>query len=464
MTERDDAILPEVLLAGSSGPDRERLKTVLRAGDLRIRLDDENWKAHVFKGSSDPSIVLYPLQRSDGSLRSNARELLTEGPGIVPIEESQQIIASLREIKHPIIIPDGTPWHEPQRRLLLEMDPIPALKTLLQRDPKIRMFRIASTPKLHRRNAFWSLVTTAEEERVSWSEIRKRSHFPWTDVTKGLSTSFVARFVLGPLVARNQPLAAAFTTARGAQIIGVAEHSYIRPQSLGNWPVASDVVNLGGSGTGIYRTRFQNYEAGLAEQLLHVLVDGANRLLERLTDPTYWILEDHHIDILERNIAWSSVLFGLDALSQIGKEWDPESLWASFRALTMLEGIWGQVKLQSVLHPDMVLTNAVSRLAPIFYREWAEDIVRNYTGELRKVDPSGDLEGSLNVIADIRHVLHGVGVNSAAQRGRRLRALRAIRDCNLQLINEIAVFWWMSIIMSPETNCIPGRPPWQNES
>ena len=271
MTTRDEAILPEALFRGTSGPDREQLRTVLRVGDLRIRQDGEQWKVRAFKGPSDPSIVLFPLQRSDGALRSNARELLTKGPDVVPIEDSQEMIESLQRLNYPISFPVGTPWHEPQVKLLLEMDPIPALEILLERDPAIRLFRIAPTPKLHRRDSFWSIVTAANEEQLSWAEIRKRGELPRTDVTHGLSTSFVARFVVGPMVARSQPLAAAFTTARGAQIIGVASHNYVRPQSLGNWPVANDVVNLGGPGTGIYRTRFREYEDGFVEHLLQCI-------------------------------------------------------------------------------------------------------------------------------------------------------------------------------------------------
>ena len=80
---------------------------------------------------------------------------------------------------------------------------------------------------------------------------------PSSNIGKGIDTVFASNFVVGPLIARNQPLAVAFTISRAAQIIGVMGRNYLRFQTLGSWPTGTDVTSLGDSGEGIYRTRFQ---------------------------------------------------------------------------------------------------------------------------------------------------------------------------------------------------------------
>ena len=71
------------------------------------------------------------------------------------------------------------------------------------------------------------------------------------------------------------------------------------------------------------------------------------------------------------------------------------------------------------------------------------------------------LDRLLPKLGEVRNLVHGV----YAQKGDyavRLETLRAIdkRAPNLQLVLDMAVFWWTSAILAPLTNCRPGKPPW----
>lgn len=75
--------------------------------------------------------------------------------------------------------------------------------------------------------------------------------------------------------------------------------------------------------------------------------------------------------------------------------------------------------------------------------------------------PGPSLEDTLKGVAEVRNLMHGVA--STRDRTRRLRVLYRIGQHlpNLQLINDIASFWWMALLMEPERTARPGTAPWE---
>jgi hypothetical protein len=68
---------------------------------------------------------------------------------------------------------------------------------------------------------------------------------------------------------------------------------------------------------------------------------GANALLGYLTDPARFTDGTGHLDVDEQLITWADVRFGFDAISSMAADrYSPEAIWAAFRALTTLQGVW----------------------------------------------------------------------------------------------------------------------------
>jgi len=473
MSSRVEVKLPSKLLEASSPQDLVEFQDRLRQADIRVRRDESDWYVHPFKGPEEPFILAQPLQRDDGQLRSDTGAILEAQPGALSIDVGMGTAAGLRSLGYSPELETGRPYSQIQARLLCEVDPIPGLRDLLTIDPAIRLFRLRPTAKLTFREGFWRLVTGATDINapVTWADARSSGKLPGLGAASTPVYLLPIPFVIGPLVARFQPIAAAFSTARGVQIVAISDKGFRRNRGLEGWPVGMRHMLLTGATSGESQLPDPaKLPTGHAKQLLDALVRGANTLLEWLTSPVIWCTSEGNVDPLERNIAWSTALFGLQELMELGREWtDETSLWTVFRALGMLEGHWGNGKqvLRRMLKPDVILDHAVSRFPDTTYRSWATRIVEKYEAEIVKADPKGNMDEALRKIEHMRHLIHGTGLGKTQRRGERLEALKMMRQpdggemraVDLRLVQDVAVFWWAAAIFSPDTNFVVGTTP-----
>ena len=174
----------------------------------------------------------------------------------------------------------------------------------------------------------------------------------------GLVEPGIGSIVMPPLIARNQPLAMGFLTRSGDQVAVVPGWGNFKRLAMPeSWPTAAVFGGLRGPSEGVYDPSPEKIPSGYAVALFEELVAGADRTLHWFTDPANWRTSAGVFDLEERQIAWSSFLFGLRALDSVGQTWaSDEGLWAAFRALGTLQGIWegnhaGSVSLDDLVSP-----------------------------------------------------------------------------------------------------------------
>jgi hypothetical protein len=238
-----------------------------------------------------------------------------------------------------------------------------------------------------------------------------------------------------------------------------------------SWPSGTGGPSLYGGGKGVYKTSLRQFPPGHGAALLTDLTRGMNQLLQHLTDPTYWLNEAGELDNDERAITWMSVRFGLDALSQLGSEWTSEwAVWTAFRAMSTLQGIWlgsrfKGPRLSELLDPRRIEAYALDTFLNRDFKRWATGIVQNYTNALRRSFPNESLDDLLPKVEEMRHLVHGAGATPTARRQRsaRLSTLRNLADHPFEsvLLNDVAAFWWTSVILNPVRNCRVGHAPWE---
>lgn len=215
---------------------------------------------------------------------------------------------------------------------------------------------------------------------------------------------------------------------------------------LPGWSGLAGDWDLMGGGDGVYQFRSDRLPPGFAPDLFAMLVNGADRTLHWLTDPSNWRSAEGEFKGGERWINWVSVRIGLDALDSMGEHWTTdESLWAAFRALGILQGIWegaaqADISLQQMWNPEILRQEVIPSL-PESQREWAEDLTIQFEKELLKL--SDDLVAAGAVVEEIRHLVHGAGAAPSRKRTREAR-LEAVRSLDrkdpprLHIIRDIA--------------------------
>jgi len=163
-----------------------------------------------------------------------------------------------------------------------------------------------------------------------------------------------------------------------------------------------------------------------------------------------------------------SVRFGFDAINSIGYEWTSDStFWSALRALGVLQGIWEgaghRVPLSSILDPRLIREWVLPTLANTDHRNWEEDVINNYEAALLQAFPGDSLDALLPKFEELRHLVHGVGAQASKKRSRsaRLDTLRALADRspNVQLLVDMAVFWWTALLFNPANLCREGFTP-----
>lgn len=463
-----ECLLPPALLEGAPPSLVDRFRRVLRLAKLRFRTEGTNYIVRSDVVTASDFVVLKPLQNQAGQLRADAARNLAEHAQLSE-EEMQQAARAMRAAYPPDTFVASNSVNAFQLSLLTNMDSTQVLRHFLEVHPTVRLYALVTTDAFRFRDTFWRLAARAAENNMSLTKMSEAPEYPTTTAVSGVAYLFAAHLVCALLTARVHPLATVLETLGAVQIVVVREQPWERPLHLAEWPSGSGYQTLMRAERPVYRTRFDDVPADAATDLLNAAVAAANRLVATVNDPATWRRTDGALDTLERQIAWSSIDHGFNALAQLASEWwSPETVWAAFRALGILEAYWGGNILDQLLLPDYVKRFAVPHLPDGFFRNWAGDIVDNYARELEHMYPADPPAERPARVRQIRNLVHGTGVlappHDRARRQARLQALLGVDKGGLQLLRDVAVFWWGSMMMAPETHARSGVPPWAEAS
>lgn len=456
----DDApLLPESLLRTDDPDLKARVKKTLLLAGLRLRKADAGrLTVHADSVTADAFVRLKPLQNAEGKLRADAAKTLALGEHLT--EDDARAMAETMRAAYPPDKWSGHAFQGFQLELLANVEPVRTLAEFIDVYPEARLFALTTTKRFHFLDTFWRLAADAAAAGKSLEDMRDRKLYPRPTAVTGVAYIFAAHLVCGPLVARNQPLAAVFETLGGTQLIAIAPGSWTRPPGFADWPTGSGYSTYFGLGDGLYKTRFDKIPDHAGRTLLEESLAAANRIIGMVNDPGRWVRENAELDTVERQIAWSTLDLGFNTIAVMGADWtSDESLWVAFRALGALQGYWRMKKLDRLFDPEAIGEFAISKLPKGFAREYAEDLVGNYAGELQNMYPDDEPGERLARLREIRNVVHGTGADFG-ERDRRLRALLGLGSGGLHLLRDMAVTWWASLLFAPETNGAPGSPPW----
>jgi hypothetical protein len=345
-----------------------------------------------------------------------------------------------------------------QVELLSSTDPLGTLNETAQENG-MALWAIRTTDALRRRLMIFQIFEylRAGGDPATFIE-RPRVQNP---IVSGLVEVQPASTVCGVLAARNQPLVAVLLTPFLTQVVLVPKRgSFVREPSVNPWPVAYTRITLFGADPAAYHTAVRSLPEGHGEAALRALVVGGNRLFDQLTRPESWT-DNGRFDFDGRLLTWSSIRFGLDAITALAADWTShEAIWTAFRAVTILQGIW-QCQLSDLLHPERLEAHAVPLLFDAPARSLAAGIVANYRKTLASTFPDRSTGNIAVKLAQIRNLVHGMRAEGQDPLAR-LEVLRLVEKAgpSLELIRDVAALWWTAVLMSPETHCRPGRPPW----
>lgn len=452
---------------------RQTMNHFLQDAGLRARRDQGRLRLRNIASDHRPLLELSSLQDERGRFHSDAAHILAGGNVLAGGGAGLQEVVP-RLLSQPGAQPqhDLNYWGQLQLAFWHTSDPLSVLRKLHAEQAGFRFYVIHPTDKLIKRLIIWRILDhLLKGNPVHMLPVGTQRK--GTTLIDGIIELTASTLVCAPLVARFQPLAIIFMTSDGIQVIGVLERgAFLRGLQMSPWPSGTGGPNLyGGSGKGVYKTRLREFPAGHGAALLAEFTSGMSSLLAYLTDPVQWVDEGGDLDNEERLITWMSVRFGLDALSQLGSEWKSDwSVWTAFRAMSILQGIWlgsrfKGPKLSELLDPRRIESYAVNTFTNPDLRRWSEDVLANYTRALRSSFPDDNLDTLLPKVEEIRHLVHGAGATPTTyrRRGARLSALRALEGHPFEsiLLNDVAGFWWTSVIFSPAQNCRVGHAPWE---
>jgi hypothetical protein len=249
------------------------------------------------------------------------------------------------------------------------------------------------------------------------------------------------------------------------------EGHLVRPFKWDEWPIGMGQIALEGPGIGIYRSDVR-FPGGWSTAFLKRVVESTDRFLRVMTDPARWRREDGRYDHATRRLTWASIVYGLQAISDMAQDWTARhAMWDAFRALGTLQGIWegdrqGAIGLSSLLDPNRLRATALHAFADPLHRRWCEAIINNYERALITLSPASDPHEGAVRLAEIRHLLHGVQAQGGRHGMLRFAILEHMdsSESDIQLVKDMAAFWWSAVIFDPERFCNPGLPPWNSSA
>ncbi len=279
------------------------------------------------------------LQRADGSFVQELDSLLERDTFGVDLRDAlDEFYEKYEQIPREWIA--ASPLAEQQLQLWQADDTAAALREFAEENQSFRLYRIGTHPQFSARQTVFQVLGDLAQgippEDLVVGTARDEGYLLRGQISIGPSG-----LICPPMLARNQPLATVFVTRNGAQIIGVSSGAIHRPVRMPN-NVLTGWQGFGGTGDAAYRTPDRKIPEYWAESLLRALAGGVSRLLDLTTDPGRWVNGEGYFDNDSREMAWSNVLMGLDAVAAVGEYWHDtsEALWAAFRALTTLQGLW----------------------------------------------------------------------------------------------------------------------------
>ncbi len=404
---------------------------------------------------------LQRLQDNDGAFLPDAQDRLGTEGGALALDDAIAKHASTTGV-------DLSLWGDHEYKIATQRDTIAALQELQAATATpLSFFRLRSTDALMARLFLWDILTElaigTPPEKVL-ATLRGRED----RLVGGIVQMAPGSFVCYPLLARAQPLAVVFLTAYGSQVVVIPQRgSFLRPIEFTSWPVGLARVRFAGTGAGVYATSVRTFPDRHAESLLRFLLARGDSSMNRLTAPERFRSEEGELDVDAHWVLWSSVRFGMDAVTSLAVEWNQASgIWTAFRALSTLQGIWQGRRtkapsLASVMDPRHIRAFAVSTFPEGPERDLAAGIVDNFQCDLE--ERYGSLDLALTDIADIRNLVHGV--YATGNPTRRLKVLRRVEEHqpNLQLLNDMASIWWTAVLIEPK-NGLPGSAPWEQSA
>jgi hypothetical protein len=438
---------------------RGDLRSFFGAGGLRFRT-----RSGRVAIAADDQQLLYaePLQSRTGALRHDRIRRLVGAP----IAD----LSSVRERLRAKTI-DANVWPRVQAALLGTDDLAGFLQQLMDDFAKagasLALWRLGARSTLLNRRLAWRFLRLLADG-MSPKEIREtRAYRPGVRAA-GLLEATPALAISGPMVARGQPLAAVLQTVSGHQIVAMLHQgAFVRPMNFHRWPVGVSGVSLRGS-VGPWRRR-EDLPANHAEAVLTMYAIAADQLIRHLTNPTVWTSDDGTVDFVEQEIAWSSVIQGLSAVTEVGGEFSSsEAPRTGFRAIGILQGLWegptfSRLGLATLLDPQKLAKFAVALIPNEFERLWAEDLLVAYRGRIKAAFPTLQTGRALKKLVQVRNLVHGMGAGTGARR-QRLEVFQSLGEVDLSIIGDLAVLWWSSVLLAPETHCRSGRAPWETSS
>lgn len=476
---RPAGTLPTDFLAGANPAAKRALRNLLSQAGIRMRLERERV---AFRSDPTPTVLVSTkrLQRkSDGKLREDAGRTLRSGD-LLSDKQAEENARLFRE-RYRAFIPNRAGKAEKifptsldvfQAELLWNLDEVSIIQRWVDEwGPGIRLHRVVTGRALHFRDLLWRLASAHLQDGLSLQEMIDQGRWPQLSQVSGAVISQAAVWLVAPMAARLQPMAAAFSTVRGAEIVAIPQGAWERdPYQPLLWPTGFGSLRLGGSGEEAYAIDGDtSIPHSVATDLLDEQCAGVNQLMLTLTDPGRWTRGSRsELDCEERNIAWSTVNVGLSAIKEVARQWgNEESIWAAFRSLGILAGYWSKpsgpdVKISEMLIPETLSNHVVPYLKPSWLAQWYGDVVvANWANALSEMFPRSSPGEAAGGVQELRNLVHGTGARPVGSRTRsaRLLALSSTGTANLQLVRDIATMWWLAVIQNTDTHAIAGGSP-----
>ena len=438
------------------------LERLARRAGIQFRLSSDGPVRLKAGGSHPPFFRLISLQDAVGEFLPDASERLGQDGDDMGFGEAIAGHVKVQGL-------ETTQWGAHEVAIVSDSDTVSALKRVQESTQSpLRFFRVKTTENLLGRLLLWNILTQLARGVPAGDVVSAVRRLNDRRRVSGIVEMAPASFMGYPLIARAQPLAAVFMTAHGSQVLALATRgAFIRPLEFGMWPVGLTRIRFNGPGLGIYKTKVEGFPEGHAEMLLRLMAERADAAIHHLTSPERYCNAHGVLDTDSYWLSWSSVLFGMDAMTCLAAEWDQASaIWTAFRALGVLQGIWQGDRakappLSALLDPRHIQRYAVATFPEGAERDWASGVIENYQRDLKDRFPSPSFDETLKHVAEVRNLVHGV--HATGDRTRRLEVLQLIDEHapNLQLINDIAAYWWMSVLLNPVRNAVSGLAPWE---
>lgn len=467
----DAARLPSGFLTGSSASHLAGLDALLKEAGLERQPDGEGHS--VLPVAVAPLLRLRPLQNQAGEFRAQAGNLLA-GPldARTAFEHGEEI----RAAQQAGLLYAETPFNALAAELLASSPPLPILQRHAKQMPEIRFFQLQVDHALYARSAIWRLLGQWHEHGTPFRAVAESLRMPLRDGRHSSADALPGVLAAFPLVTRANPLAALIRTAQGAELIVVADGERVfqrPPPMVAGWPTGSEDLFAADPDVDSHdplapRSR-EPLPAPSARTSAEEYTGAASELLEYVTDPTEWCDTDGIIGILERDIAWSTVMIGIQTLAAAARDWrSADGVWSAFRALGILQGLWegatrATVPFSRLVDPQTVRSTALPCLQGFTDFAHRAAQVDEYEKELRRLYPSSSVEDACDNVVELRHLVHGAGKTPSKRdleaRGRRMEALRGLGRGDLNPLLDIAAIWWTATLANPRKFCAPGRPP-----